>query len=205
VDIWRILREKLFPTIYRNLRVHRYDAHCLFASVICTDSLATTGNLSVCSWHSNRDIVEHWKSVGCRGGTAVAELYDPVKGTFAVAGNMTVSRLTPSATLLQNGTVLIAAGDAGNTAEIYDPVAGTFKATGSLQIAARGPTATLLPNGKVLFTGGSGIYGSSGQFNQTVLSELYDPVSRTFSATGSLCGVAGAPSTPPLCCPTARS
>src|SRR4051812_11845096 len=62
------------------------------------------------------------------GTTATAELYDPGTGTFAPAGRMSVPRFSHSATLLNNGEVLIAGGDGDPaamsepaTAELYDP------------------------------------------------------------------------------------
>ena len=41
-------------------------------------------------------------------------------------------------------------------------------------------TATLLPNGKVLLTGGETNSG------QTTTAELYDPITNSFAATGSM-------------------
>jgi hypothetical protein len=61
-----------------------------------------------------------------------AELYDPVRKTFVSAGRMTAARQMHTATLLPNGTVLIAGGSVGNggpgqaSAEVYDPATGTF-------------------------------------------------------------------------------
>ena len=50
---------------------------------------------------------------------ASAELYAPVPGIFASTGSMTGARWAHSATLLQNGTVLIAGGFASLSAELF--------------------------------------------------------------------------------------
>ena len=105
-------------------------------------------------------------------------------GTFARTGDMVGSRTQHTATLLQNGKVLITGGAtyvAGNyssgelaTAELYDPATGTFSATGSMSTARRMHTATLLPDGRVLIVGG--FVGSA---------EIYDPATGLFAQVGS--------------------
>jgi hypothetical protein len=105
----------------------------------------------------------------------VAELYDPVTGTWTA----TESTATPryfgyTATLLPDGMLLVAGGaDAGNqiygllaSAELYDPGAGSWTATATMKVARAAHTATLLPDGRVLVVGGDG-GGTS--------AELYDP------------------------------
>lgn len=126
------------------------------------------------------------------GGAAdnVAELFDPVTGTFApTTGQLTTGgRWGCTATLLNDGTVLIAGGrdaldvwDAFslNNAELFNPGTGTFKATGGMTEVRYDHTAALLQNGEVLITGG---------FNGQPLSsaELFDPVTGSFSATGAM-------------------
>ena len=68
---------------------------------------------------------------------------------------MHIARANHTATLLDNGKVLIAGGF-DNSAELYDPIAKTFSNTGDLSTARQNPSATLLPNGQVLVAGGLG-------------------------------------------------
>jgi N-acetylneuraminic acid mutarotase len=91
----------------------------------------------------------------------------------------------PTATLLPDGTVLVAGGD-GRTgplasAEVYEPSTGSWTATGSMTEARSQYTATLLPDGKVLVAG-----GCCNALGELASAELYDPVSGSWTATGSM-------------------
>ena len=89
------------------------------------------------------------------------------------------ARTGHTATLLFNGKILIAGGEATGgftpTADLYDPTSGSVTPTGSMHTARSAHTATLLPDGKVLIMGGQ----TSGGFAKA--GELYNPLTGSFS------------------------
>ena len=111
--------------------------------------------------------------------TASAQIFDPVTRTIANTGNMVTARQGHTATLLKDGTVLIAGGVAGTrplaSAEIFDPSTGRFSAIGSMHEARSDHAAALLQDGRVLICGGG--------LNST---EIYDPRTKAFSPAGQL-------------------
>ena len=101
--------------------------------------------------------------------------------SWSYTGNLITGRWDHTATVLQDGRVLVAGGYseccpptsfAGflKSAELYNPSTGTWSSTGNLNIDHRNHSATLLPNGKVLVVGGGGNTPVAG-----LIAELYDP------------------------------
>ena len=124
-----------------------------------------------------------------------AELYNPKTGTWSTTGSMQFERQYFTATLLDDGDVLVAGGFAtcdddfcsdNRQAELYDPKTGTWSATGSMHRAREQFSATLLANGEVLVAGGLNEGGFSGGTKTYSEAELYDPASGSWSPTGSM-------------------
>ena len=99
--------------------------------------------------------------------------------TWVPTGPMAVARAGQTATLLDNGKVLISGGGT-RRAELYDPSTKTFSTTGSMAAARQDATATLLADGDVLVAGGT----TGG--TQLDSAELYDPHVGTWTPTGSM-------------------
>lgn len=121
------------------------------------------------------------------GVTATAELYDPATRSWKLTGSMAMGRSSHTATLLNNGQVLIAGGTStsgwSKTAELYDPTTGTFSLTGAMVHGRAEHTATLLLDGRVLVAGSACEGGGCGT---SARAELYDPATGTFSPTGDM-------------------
>jgi hypothetical protein len=128
-------------------------------------------------------------SGGCEAGEdRWAELYDPATGRFSRTGSMRSGRSSFTATLLDDGRVLVLGGHSNDAvsqgAEIYDPRARTFGSAGQMTEARQGQAAIRLLDGRVFIVGGL----RYGTVDSTALSstEIYDPATGTFAASGSM-------------------
>ena len=119
--------------------------------------------------------------------TSVADTSKMGEGTVTVTpspGGMLSPRAYHTATLLQSGKLLVAAGMDGSpngflaSAETYDPATHQWSASASLATARELHAAALLADGKVLIVGGSG-YGYSPP-------ERYDPSTNAWSSAGAM-------------------
>jgi len=94
--------------------------------------------------------------------------------SWSYTGNLNTARIEHTATLLQNGKVLVAGGNGSdgnhiplslNSAELYDPATEMWSSTGNLNIGRVAPTAIQLQNGKVLVAGGYNFVALQGPFD----------------------------------------
>jgi N-acetylneuraminic acid mutarotase len=154
-----------------------------------------TGFLELGRHHHTATLLPAGKTFGkvlVVGGGMVpdsAELYDPGSFIWVFTGSLGQARQGGhTATLLANGKVLVVGGEGSDgvplaSAEIYDPETETWSSTGnSLNTSRAHHTATLLPNGKVLVTGGYSWLLEAPEYLSS--SELYNPATGTWSATG---------------------
>ena len=110
-------------------------------------------------------------------------------GVWIPTGSMVTPRYGHDAVRLLDGRVLVVGGSGGEfdpaTAELYDPVSGTWSATGNMLNIRAGLPPVLLLDGRVLV--GDVVDGSDG--NPDIYgSELYDPATGTWTATGPMVG-----------------
>src|SRR5262249_16265675 len=114
-----------------------------------------------------------------------AELYDPVAGTWATTGTLSVGRTDLPADLMPiNGKVIAPGGHgAGPTADAYDPWARTWTATSSMNSSRAFHGSSVVPvNGKLLISGGVDDPNSSDPGS----CELYNTPADLWSFTASL-------------------
>ena len=161
---------------------------------------ASTGSLGTPA-HSASSSRITWTAPVCLRASALPHLTVTVTNAFGLTatkrfevtgmpacgwyptGSLASPRSYHTATLLNDGKVLIVGGSSGGsrlaTAEVYDPESGTWSTTGSMASPRVNHTATLLNGGKVLVAGG---YGD----NPLETVEVFDPATGTWSAAASM-------------------
>jgi N-acetylneuraminic acid mutarotase len=116
-----------------------------------------------------------------------SEVYDPSSNTWSTPKATKIIRHGARATMLPNGKVLLAGGYdmTGPVAgyELYDPANDTWTLQAGARVTALSSTFTLLPTGKVLAAGG---IGGPPSMDGSSNAELYDPVTNSWAATGSM-------------------
>jgi hypothetical protein len=171
-------------------------------------TFSVTGSMTIAKWRHSATLLTDGEVLIAGGDydlsyrsllSVSAELYDPRTGVFSPTGDMADGRISPTATRLSDGRVLVAGG-AGHqgcgidcpgqlkaSAELYDPKSGSFSRTGSMSTGRWFRTATLLSDGRVLMTGGdAGAYASDTIAGPIPDAEIYDPTAGTFRGTGSM-------------------
>ena len=158
-----------------------------------TGTWTVTGSLSTARYNHTATLLPSGKVLVTGGlhlvGNAAewqsaAELYDPQTGLWTVTGSMISGRYNHTATLLTNGKVLVAGGEASSllaSAEIYDPSSETWTETGSMAHTPRNHRAILLPDGRVLVSGAWNVNGGP----YTSSAEVYDPATCEWAETRS--------------------
>ena len=115
---------------------------------------------------------------GCCEYTAHAqtEIYNPISNAWTAGPTMRTARYSHTATLLDDGRVLVVGGNGGApggqmaSAEIFDPGRGAWNAAPDMSVARAGHTATAWADGKVLVAGGLFRYS-----DPLPTAEIYDP------------------------------
>jgi hypothetical protein len=117
-----------------------------------------------------------------------AELFDPSSNKFRPAGAMVVPRCGPTATLLPDGSVLIAGGATCSeepapirTLEIFDPSGNSFHSAADLNFPRFDLKTLLLNNGKVLIA-----QGYSQTHELIAPAEIFDPKDAIVQPAGSM-------------------
>jgi Kelch motif len=127
-----------------------------------------------------------------------AELFDPVHDTWTPTGSMSAVRREASATLLDDGRVLIEGGfglvggvsRVTSTAEIYDPGTGQWSLVAPMSTPRYAQASVRLLDGRVLVAGGWPSLAAAA--TSLPSTELFDPATGAWSSAGAMSAGRGA-------------
>lgn len=184
-----------------NLSIAKGTTQQFMATGTYSDS-STQDLTSTATWSSTSTNVATINATGLASGvvagsTTITAMSGSISGSttltvtpvFVPTGSLTSARDGATATLLNNGMVLIVGGcnEAVPTfcanllasAELYNPATGTFSTTGNLNTAREAATATLLNNGMVLVADGCIAEAATACAGPLASAELYAPATLT--------------------------
>lgn len=173
----------------------RNSSSCTLTSTIlynqATGAWTSTGAMSTGRCGATATLLGNGKVLMAGGAAAAtAELYNPATGAWSATGPMISVRSYAAAALLSDGRVLVAGGTDGTStvasAEVYDPVTNTWSSVGDMGFPRQDANATLLTTGQVLVDGGRNLGSPEVRYAS---SELYDPVTASWSPAGSMSSV----------------
>ncbi|HJV33785.1 Kelch repeat-containing protein, partial [Geomonas sp.] len=174
-------------------------------------TFTATGSMTTARWMHTATLLGNGKVLvaggtadqgpGVEGDTALAsaEIFDPATGKFSpVTQPMAEARYFHSATLLRNGTVLLAGGQGTggqilSETELFNPVTNTFAVSGSMMVDPASDTgrwqhtATILndANGSVVMIGGNAGTEAGPGANHLFSAQTFDALAATFTSSTS--------------------
>jgi hypothetical protein len=121
--------------------------------------------------------------------TASADVLSAAANGWTPTGAMSVARRYFAGVRLGDDRVLVAggAGDGSGaalaSAEVWNPMTAAFTGAGSMAVVRQSFSLTALPDGRALAAGGAPTFPNGAQ---TTTAELYDPLTNSWSQTGSM-------------------
>ncbi len=167
----------------------------LAAPMIATSSLGTARDAHTATLLPNGKLLvaggRNGRSGDASGALKSVEMYDPATGKWTDGAPLNVARFDHVAVLLRDGTVMVAGGrNVGgvlDSTETYDPVTAKWTINANkLNVARAKMTATLLPLSAIATGGTLLIVGGESALSVLKEAELYDPVGKKWTLTGSL-------------------
>jgi len=120
-----------------------------------------------------------------------AEVFDTGSGMWKLVAPMSTCRLSPSASVLGSGDVLLVGGIGCNgnpqpSTEIFHAATGEWTPAAPMQQARWGHSATTLADGRILVAGGRSTPATSDREQVLTSAEIYDPTQDTWKPVSSM-------------------